>query len=360
MIGQRPRGGSLGRQRRQFEAYRLLIPKRSSKRLPAANVICRQFDRLRRLAGADPADADALVLEGFHDAIEAAVFLTEHILGGNPHIVECKLGGVGTKPSMLLELGCGYAGQRALDDEKRDAAAPSSGRIGARRHDEDVAIEGIGDEHLRAVDDPGIAVAARAGLQSRNIRAGTRLRHRDRAYRLAADDRRQIFLFLRRRAAKGDVHRRHVGMHKRGRGESAEGRPPKFLGEHHRRQRSHVGPAIFGRMAHAEKAERAHATKNLARYLAVAFPRLAVRDHFLLDETADLRPQHPQLLGKIRLFRKIKFGLELSSAVGWHDRHCRVLPELIPRCRLRNFPIASIASRDSESSSPNIWKTWII
>ena len=199
---------------------------------------------------------------------------------------------------MLVEFGHGDAGRRSLDDEQRNAAAALGVRIGARGDDQDVAINGIGDEHLRAVDHPAIAVAAGARLQPGNVGAGIGLGHRDRADRLAADDRGQIFLLLLRRAAQRDVDRRHVGMHQHRRGEAAEGRTPEFLRPHHRRQRPHVGAAIFGRMAHAEKAERAHAAVDLARDFAVALPLLAMRHDFLLDEAADLLAQHPQFLGK--------------------------------------------------------------
>lgn len=173
-----------------------------------------------------------------------------------------------------------------------------------------------------AVDHPAVAVTARARLQSGDVRARIGLGYRDRANRLTADDRRQIFLLLLRRAAQGDVHRRHVGMNEHRRGKAAEGRTSEFFRPHHRRQRTHIGAAIFGRVPHAEEAECAHAAVDLARNLAVAFPRFAMRHDFLLDEATDLLAQHPQLLRKVRLLREMKFAIGLIARIGGHDVHC--------------------------------------
>jgi hypothetical protein len=105
-------------------------------------------------------------------------------------------------------------------------------------------------------------------------------------------------------------------MYQRRRGKPAEGRTAEFLGKHHRRQRSHLGAAIFDFVAHAEEAERAHAPKNLARDLAVALPLLAMRHDFLLDKAANLIAQHPQLFGQIGLLREMEFGVGQVWPIG--------------------------------------------
>ena len=230
---------------------------------------------------------------------------------------------------MLVEFCHGDAGRRPLDDEQRNAAAALGGGIGARGDDQDVAIDRIGDEHFRAVDHPGIAVAAGPRLQPGDVGARIGLGHRDRADRLAADDRGQIFLLLLGRAAQGDVDRRHVGMNQHRRGEAAEGRASEFLRPHHRRQRAHIGAAIFGRVAHAEKAERAHAAVDLARDLAVALPLLAMRHDFLLDKAADLLAQHPQFLGQLRLLREMEFAVGVTARIGGPDVHDDALSALM-------------------------------
>src|SRR4051794_404024 len=111
-------------------------------------------------------------------------------------------------------------------------------------------------------------------------------------------------------------------MYQNRRSEAAEGRTAQFFSKHHRGQRAHVGAAILGGVPHAEKAERTHAAVDLAWNLAVPLPALAMRHDFLLDEAANLLAQHPQLLGKLRLLREMKFAVAGVARVGCHDVHC--------------------------------------
>jgi hypothetical protein len=62
-------------------------------------------------------------------------------------------------------------------------------------------------------------------------------------------------------------------------------------------------------MAHSEEAKRAHSAEYFAWNLAIALPLLGVRNSLALDKAADLLAQHPQLLGQVRLFRKMEFEL---------------------------------------------------
>ena len=118
MIGQRTGGRGLGREHCELEPYRLLIPQRAAECLAAFHIIGGEFDRLCGLTGADAADADALVLEGFHDAVEAAVLLAEQILRGDSHILEGDLGGIRAKPAVLVEFCDRDAWRRPRDDEQ--------------------------------------------------------------------------------------------------------------------------------------------------------------------------------------------------------------------------------------------------
>ena len=77
MIGERPRGGGFGREHGEFQPHRLLVPQGAAERLAAFHIVGGELNRLGGFAGADAADADPLVLEGFHNAVEAAVFLTQ-------------------------------------------------------------------------------------------------------------------------------------------------------------------------------------------------------------------------------------------------------------------------------------------
>ena len=82
-------------------------------------------------------------------------------------------------------------------------------------------------------------------------------------------------------------------------------------------------------MAHAEKAERAHAAVDLARDFAVALPRFAMRHDFLLDEAADLFAQHPQFLGQLRLLREMELAVGVTARIGGPDVHDDALSALI-------------------------------
>ena len=103
---------------------------------------------LADFACADAADTDALVLERFHDAVEAAVLLAEQVRKRNTDILEGDLRRVGAKPAVLVEFGHGDAGRVALDDEQGNPAAALCAGIGTRGDDQDVAIDRIRDEHL--------------------------------------------------------------------------------------------------------------------------------------------------------------------------------------------------------------------
>ena len=96
-----------------------------------------------------------------------------------------------------------------------------------------------------------------------------------------------------------NVDTRHIGMHEHGDRETAESGAPEFFREHHRAERIHFRTAVFGRIADAEKTERAHLLQDLARHIALLFPLEPVRLYFLLDEAAQLRAQLLVFFGEI-------------------------------------------------------------
>src|SRR6185369_16450804 len=63
-------------------------PQGAAERLPALHIIGREFDGLGGFAGADAADADAFILEGFHDAIEAAILFAQQISRGDANVLK--------------------------------------------------------------------------------------------------------------------------------------------------------------------------------------------------------------------------------------------------------------------------------
>ena len=130
------------------------------------------------------------------DQVEAAVLLSEQVVGRDEDLVEGQLGGVGGVPAELLEL----AGHReplgaALDEENEEALVAALVR-GLHGGHHEVRARSVRNERLRAahevaaVDDPG------TGADPRNVGAGPRLRDAERRDPLAADGGRQEALFL--------------------------------------------------------------------------------------------------------------------------------------------------------------------
>src|SRR5258708_18423863 len=154
MIGKCAGGRGLGGKLRELEPHGLLVPEWAAECLAASPGIGSQFDRLGAFACADAPYADTLVFESLHDAIKTPVLIAEQIACGNANVLKADLRCIGAEPAVLLKLGNGYAGGRPLDDEQRYSAAALCLGIGPGSDDQDVAIDRVGNEHLRAADHP--------------------------------------------------------------------------------------------------------------------------------------------------------------------------------------------------------------
>ena len=153
-----------------------------------------------------------------------------------------------------------------------------------------------------------IAVAPRGRADGFHVGARARLGDADGDDLFAGDDVRHVFVFLRLRSAIEDVHRRHVGMHQHRDRKAGKGRAAEFFRENDGRERVHVGAAIFGRIADAEKAELAHPLQDFARHEALLLPGRSLGLHFLLDKAAHLIAQHVVFFAKISGTAGIGFG----------------------------------------------------
>ncbi len=102
-------------------------------------------------------------------------------------------------------------GRRGVDQEQADAARPGVG-TGAGGDHHHVGRAAVGDERLRAVEDPVVAVGRRAGLEVREVRTARRLGHADRGEHLAGAHARQPGLLLLVGAEIDDVGRDDVGV----------------------------------------------------------------------------------------------------------------------------------------------------
>ncbi|MCO5556213.1 hypothetical protein L7F22_009759 [Adiantum nelumboides] len=165
-------------------------------------------------------------------------------------------------------------------------------RVGLHRGDDQVGVDPVGDEGLRAVDDVVVAVADRRRRHRRQVRADARLGHGDGEDRLAADDARQPALPL----LVGTVGEQ-VGQHDvvvQGQAEAGpcgadtqqlladDGVEPEVLDP--------AAAELLGRVD-AQEAVRTGGGEQLPRDGAVTFPLRLVRDDLLLDEGAERLPE---------------------------------------------------------------------
>ena len=181
---------------------------------PKAVALARIGDRPleHRLDHDDGGDGDrqALLRELLHQLEEAlALGVAEQVLGRHAHVVEEQLGGVLAVHADLVEQ---LAAREPLEvvaglgDDQRHAGGAVFA-AGLRGDDQQVAVLAVGDEGLGAVDHVLVAVALGARLDVLQVRAGTRLGHRDRADELAAGHGRQPAPLLLLAAVVEDVVR---------------------------------------------------------------------------------------------------------------------------------------------------------
>jgi hypothetical protein len=168
------------------------------------------------------------------------------------------------------------------------------------RGDEDeIGMDAVGDEHLRAVEHIIIAIAPREGADRGDVGAGIGFGDGDRGDAGPGDYAGHPAPHLRGAPSIGEMRRGHVGMDQHGDGDAAECRAAELLGEDHRRQRIERAAAEFLGIADAEKAERAHPPQHLARDEPGFLPFRGSRLDLLLDEAADLRAQRRMFLAEI-------------------------------------------------------------
>ena len=118
---------------------------------------------------------DAPALEGTHDHRKAGVLLAEQILQRHARVLKDELARAQPTVAQLLQVAADPEARRALVDEQAGDAPRLGPRwIGAYKHAKHGAVLGVGDEHLRAVDDPLVLLSTCRGTQRRRVRARAR------------------------------------------------------------------------------------------------------------------------------------------------------------------------------------------
>ena len=231
---------------------------------------------------------------------EALAFLAaEQAVGRHAIVLEHQLAGVDGLVAALLQLLGHHEAIALLGDEHRHALVPRLRlRVGLDQQQHHVAVHGVGDPGLGAVDHVVVAFAPGHGADRLQVGAGVGLGQAQRAAQLAGGHARQVLALLFLGAAAFDRR-----GHDQVRVEDAGGRHP------HRRHLDHdlgVDPrrqaqaAVLGGDGGAEQAQLLHFLDQLMRVLVFQIVLAGDRRDRLLDPCVDrvqqrlffVRPPH--------------------------------------------------------------------
>ena len=185
---------------------------------------------------------------------------------------------------MLADLVQRLSAREALEpvglDHQQRVSLRAGLRVGARDEADQVRVQAVRDERLGAVDDVVVAVEHGRGRDAAQVRAGTRLRHRDRAHELAAHERRHPRLALGVVAVLQHVVRRDL-VHALA--EAREPRVQQLLVDHALEAEVAAQPTVLGRHVGAEQPGLPRAAPELGVDVAPLLPALVVREDLALD-----------------------------------------------------------------------------
>ena len=169
--------------------------------------------------------------------------------------------------------------------------------VGDREDDRDIGGRARGDELLRAVEDPAIAVAHRAGPDRGGVGAGLGLGQTEAGEHLSLGHRHQEPPFLLLRAVAQHRHNADRVMH-------AEDRRDRAVAGSDLLKRQRIadmvgpGPAIFRRHQHAHEAEFPEFGERLLRKPRLAVPFGRMRHQLVAGEFAGRVAQQDLLVGQ--------------------------------------------------------------
>ena len=199
-----------------------------------------------------------------------------------------------------------------LEQEGGDALLPLLG-AGEREHDENFAHRALGDEHLRAIEDPGASLADRGGAQRGGVGSAARLGQTPGRELLSGSDVGNVLLaqFLAAEAeqvgsaeavVRGDGERQgavEAGdlLDHHGDRDGVEGRSSQLLG--HR---------------HSQQAQLSQLRDDLARESLFAVPLLRVRLDLPQAEVADHRDELSLAFGRLEVHQETRLQCSGRSA----------------------------------------------
>ncbi len=214
-----------------------------------------------------------LVIQAAHQDRGALALLRQQVFRRNTAVLEQHLARVRTAHAELVELlRCRQSIGAALDYESGE---PMAAGIGIRDgvYDHDVCFWRVRDPHLGAVDHEVIAVANRSRAHGHDVRAGTRLAHRQCADLLAAYEPGQVPLLLFGRTPATNLVDAEIGVRAVGKSDGSRS-AADFLHRDNVREIAQAGTAELFLDRDAEQPELAEFGPQVGRELIARVNRL--------------------------------------------------------------------------------------
>src|SRR5712692_2972762 len=164
-------------------------------------------------------------------------------------------------------------------------------RLRPHQDDNQVGIDAVGDEHLAAVDDVGIALAAGNSLYVGDVRTTRWLGNAESDDFLALDRRDQPALPLRVAAHVIDRWRGDRDMGADARCHPTRPAPRQLFEEDGLVDQAGVGAAVLLWILETQQVERGKTLEQLSRKLLRFLPLIDMRANLLVDEAADGAPK---------------------------------------------------------------------
>ncbi len=271
--------GALG----EHEAGVLELADGLAECLAVLAVLHGHLDRALDGGGRDHRDGQPLLRKVLHEVDEAHPLLAQQIRRRHPHVGEAEFGRVLGLHADLVEIAATLeAGHVTLDAEQAEALGALLG-IGAGHDEDQVGVDAVGDERLRAVEHPVVTVADGAGLDALQVAAGAGLGHRDGGDELAGAEAGQPALLLLLVGELDQVGRDDVVVQRES--DAAVAAERGLLGDDRVvAEVLHPAAAVLLRHRHAQEALLAGLDPHAAVDDVLLFPLRVMRRDVLLEE----------------------------------------------------------------------------
>jgi hypothetical protein len=117
------------------------------------------------------------MIECRHRRFPTVAFFTEHVSGGNFHLLKCNPARVGATLAHLVLVLANLDAGRIRRHQKPADAFVALGLIGVGNDEKPFRVRGVGDPHFLAVENIIIASFLRRGFDRLHVAAGARFGH---------------------------------------------------------------------------------------------------------------------------------------------------------------------------------------